>query len=98
MQDIPVIRPGRQDLVVEELRYRRRLFFRGEWVVVWRSRGPEGTRYRARIRAGERNGTVVVDGQPFPFSIRWRAERRRPLLWGAEDEPRACRAEPSVGY
>lgn len=80
MNAIPHITTSSARIVVDELRFRGRLFgLIGSpvWRVHWRRTDHPRTRAMSVLRSGQTAGCAKLAGEPFDFVVRWRRDRRR---------------------
>ena len=80
MRQVPCITTSHDDIVVDDVRYRRPLFGLigvERWVVTWRSVSDPDSRGETVLTADARSGNSTLDGQSFSFLVRWREDRRR---------------------
>jgi len=96
MTAIPHITTSSARIVVDELRFRGRLFGLiglPVWRVHWRRTDHPRRRAISVLRSGQTAGCAELAGEPFDFVVRWRRDRRRRI---AERPSRPRRELPFV--
>ena len=81
MHDIPEISIDSSDVVVDEIRRRKPFLRASTWTVFWRSTLDADTRGVTVLTRDARSGVAAIGGKKFRFTVRWREDLRRRLLF-----------------
>lgn len=90
MRQVPDITTSRDDIVVDDISYRRPLFGllgTERWNVTWRCVSDPRVRGEAVLQADVRYGRASLGGESFSFAVRWREDRRRAVSLFNDDRP-----------